>query len=569
MQTPGFGPSPYVPAHPLTTHAPAAGEPFARRPPPPPIAPARPAELAALLGIVVLLDVAAYEAPGGAGFAALLVGLPAIALAVARERTSSPRGAVLAALLALAAARSAWESSAGAVLVGALLVLAFAIALRSRRLFVPELVVSWIGSTFGAFRELWSFGGTGVALARPERLRAVKWAALLVPLALVSVFGLVFAAANPVVARALQAVIARLPSLAWLPSPMRVMFWGGCLLAGAGLLRPVYHALTGVEARLGPGDALAPSADLATGARLAVARNGMLALNALFLAYNAVDAVYLWAGRAPEGVSHTDYAHGGAAWLTVALLMSTLVLGALFRGPIATDPQGKLARALAYGWAAQNLVLAAGTFRRITMYVAYSGLTNLRIVGVLGTVLASVGLAIVVVKVARQRTMLWVLRRQLDALALVVALYAVLPTGWMAMRYNAARISAAQYRPLLHLFQQPIATEAIAEMLPLLDHPDPIVADGVAAILAVRRAQLEAEAASASRWTQWEGSRAVARAALEAASEKTLARAPTPEARQMALAKLRGVAFGFNEEAEVEGDEAAFDWRARRYPARY
>ena len=154
--------------------------------------------------------------------------------------------------------------------------------------------------------------------------------------------------------------LAHLPSLAWFPSPLRFIFWGLCALAAAGLLRPVWRELAGVEARLGPGHELARGAGGELGAsdaHLSIARNVMLALNALFLGYNALDAVYLWGGRPPEGLSHPDYAHGGAAWLTVALVLSTIVLGALFRGAIVDDARGKVARVLGSVWAGQNIVL--------------------------------------------------------------------------------------------------------------------------------------------------------------------------------------------------------------------
>ncbi len=564
MQTPGFGSPAYVPLHPLPEGANAPIQVA-----PPAIAPVRPVELAALVAMIVLLDLATYDAPGGAGFAALLVGLPALAFTAARERIATRRAAALGVLVALAAARCAWQWSAISSLVGMGLVLAFVVALRTARSFVPELVVSSLGSAFGSFRELWNFGGSGVALARPARLAKVRWLALLVPLGLVVVFGGVFAAANPVVARVLHAALAHLPSLAWFPSPLRVLFWGLCALAAAGILRPVTRELAGLDARLGPGEALAAVDEEAPDARITLARNGMLALNVLFVAYNALDAVYLWIGRAPEGVSHTDYAHGGAAWLTVALVMSTIVLGVLFRGPLATDPKGKVARALAYAWAGQNLVLAAGTFRRITMYVSYSGLTSLRMVGIFGTALATAGLVIAVVKLVRRRTVLWVLRRQLDAFALAVALYAVTPTGWIAMRYNVARVEAAQYRPLLHLFQQPLTAEAVPELLALTTHADPTVAAGAAALLLGEEELLALEDAAHPRWSQWEGARGHARAALSAADERLRARLPDAEARQAALAKLRGVAYGYNDEVEGPGDEAPFDWSARRYPARY
>ena len=56
---------------------------------------------------------------------------------------------------------------------------------------------------------------------------------------------------------------------------------------------------------------------------------------------------------------------------------------------------------------------------------------------------------------------------------------------------------------------------------------------------------------------------------LTAAAPQLRARVGTPEARAQAVAKLRGVAYGINDEMEREGDEAPFDWNTRRYPARY
>jgi len=265
-------------------------------------------------------------------------------------------------------------------------------------------------------------------------------------------------------------------------------------------------------------------------------------------------------------VTHTEYAHAGTAWLTVAFVLSTIVLGALFRGPIEHDARGKLARYLAYAWAGQNFILALGTFRRITMYIAYSGLTELRIVGILGTTLATLGLAIVVYKLARRRTMLWVLRRQLDALAIAVAVFVVTPTGDLAMRYNVARIEADQYRPLLHLYEQPIRAEAVPALLPLLDHPDPVVREGVAVIVAAERERLRADDERATSWLDFEISRHRALGALDDVAAHLAEVMPID--RGFAAARLRGVAYGINDEVERAGDEAPFDWRARRYSPR-
>src|SRR6185436_8818189 len=123
----------------------------------------------------------------------------------------------------------------------------------------------------------------------------------------------------------------------------------------------------------------------ASAASLAIARNALVALNGLFLLYNALDATYLWAGAPPPGVSERAYAHQGAAWLTLALFVLTAVVGVLFRGALAHDPRARLSRLLAYAWLAQGGVLALGTFRRIAIHVSASGLSNIRILGIAGT----------------------------------------------------------------------------------------------------------------------------------------------------------------------------------------
>jgi len=519
-----------------------------------------------MIAIVALTDMALYQDAGGAGLAVLFAGIPVILLLAARARRITRRFAVIAAILALVAGRCVWQSSAGATSLGLAMVLPFAIALGTSRSFVPELAASTLASGWGSVRQLRSFGATLVRFARPARLARMSWAAFTIPAGLVVVFGAIFAAANPVLQTWLGSVVDHMDGLAWAPSPLRFVFWGMCAAFAAGLLRPVIRTIAGLDARLGVVEVSEPTDVAPAAARLALARNGMIALNVLFLGYNALDAVYLWGGHALAGVTHTEYAHAGTAWLTVAFVLSTIVLGAVFRGPIEHDARGKLARQLAYAWAAQNFILALGTFRRITMYIAYSGLTELRIVGILGTMLATLGLAIVVYKLARRRTMLWVLRRQLDALAVAIAVFVVTPTGDLAMRYNVARIEADQYRPLLHLYEQPIRAEAIPALLPLLDHPDPVVREGVAVIVAVQRERLRADDAQATSWLDFEIARHRALGALDDLA--THLDEVMPGDRGLAAARLRGVAYGINDEVERAGDEAPFDWRARRYSPR-
>jgi hypothetical protein len=532
-----------------------------RRPPP-----VRPIQLVALIAIIVLADLALYQGDGGAGLALLFTGVPAILFATAAARVVSRRFAVIAAILALIAGRCFWQSSPGTTALGMAMLLPFAIALETSQSFLPELIASALGSLWGSVRQLGAFAGAVGRLSRPVRSLRASWAAICIPAGLVAVFGAIFAAANPVIQGWLASLVDLVDGAGWAPSPVRFVFWAACAVAAAGLLRPAIRSFAGLDARLGVAH-VAPSSDTAPAAsRLALARNGMIALNALFLGYNALDAIYLWGGHIPSGVTHTEYAHAGTAWLSIAFVLSTIVLGAMFRGPIEQHARGRLARGLAYLWAGQNFLLAAGTFRRVQMYIAYGGLTQLRIVGIFGTTLATLGLAIVVYKLARRRTMVWVLRRQLDALALAVAVFIVMPTDYLAMRYNVARIAADQYRPLLHLYEQPIRAEAVPPLLALLDHPDSVVREGVAVIVAAQRDRLRIAEARTDSWLDFELARHRALVALDDAAPH-LAEV-MPRDTGAAKARLRGVAYGINDEVERAGDEGPFDWRTRRYEPR-
>ena len=125
-----------------------------------------------------------------------------------------------------------------------------------------------------------------------------------------------------------------------------------------------------------------------------------------------------------------DYAHQGAFWLTVALLMLTAVIGFFFRGPLAHDPSASVhkVRALAYGWMGQGLVLALATYRRIGIHITHSGLSDLRIVGILGTTLVVSGVVLVALKLKKQKTFTWLVRRQLDAFAVTAIVYSLTST---------------------------------------------------------------------------------------------------------------------------------------------
>jgi hypothetical protein len=516
--------------------------------PPPPARPApkpapfRTKELAAALGIALVCDLALWSghgqhlASGGFGMALFFLAVPLALVVAARAWRGSVRLAVASGLLAAVAARCVFDPTPGAILSGLGLVVVFTLTLRARRMFVPEV----LASSLAGIAKLPSRVGAAVAGVRRVTARTsmgkISLLPILIPLGLCIVFAGVFALANPVVAHGLDVAWTAVTKVVGIPSPVRIFVWVAALVGATSLLRPACRLATGTEA--------APQVADATSTGLLVARNALGALNVLFLLYNALDAVYLWTGAPPAGMQTQKYAHQGAFWLTVALVMLTGVIGVMFKGALAHDARAKLARTLAYAWMAQGLVLALGTYRRIAIHIGFSGLSDLRIVGILGTTLVVAGVVAVALKLRRRHTFTWLLRRQLDAFAITLVIYSVFPTHLVAARVNVARIENGEYRPVLHMFRQSTQPESAASLVPLLHHSDLRVRQGVAALLERERESLREDVDAQGSWRERDLASRRALTALDAAAPEmaTVLGTVDREAARRVLLELSRVA---------------------------
>lgn len=442
-------------------------------------------EVLAVVFSVLLADLLLLEgdhlAAGGPFLAALFALAPAPILLGRRVRGSLPAAVGwLAALLGIVVVRTCVDPTPLTTLTGSVTLFAIAVAARRPRTLGPRLlasaarIVPALPSRLGALRR-------GVRAMAGDRLRG-GLVSVGVAVGLSAVFALVFALANPVVE---GAVLRALEGIGLAPLFFRLAVWPVALFAALALVRPPVALRPATEPALGiPGRTWTSTAELS-----------LVSLNLMFLAYLGLDAAVLATGHAPDGVTTQDYAHRGAFWLTVAMLMLTAVVTLLFHGPLAHAPEGKRSRRLATVWIGQGALLAIATYGRIGIHVHHSGLSNLRIVGVLGTTLVLAGMILVARKLHRARSTGWMLGRQLEVFLVVVALYAVAPTHWISARWNVHRVEDGAIAPLLHVAAQSRAVEAVTEFLPLLDHPDPRVRVGVAAYLADARDALRADLA--------------------------------------------------------------------------
>ena len=502
---------PYVP-HAASPYRPIpAWEPPAE-PHTPRTMPARPRELFAALALVVVADLALWSGKdltvGGFGAAAFFLAVPAILLVAARARRLTLRLGAIVAMFVAIAARCAFAPGIGTVLLGLLGVFALAITMRNRSTFLTDVAASF-GSTFVTIPQRLEAVVSGIRrhlLSTKDGQRSISH--VLIPAVLVSTFVAIFALANPLVARWLGGVT----RLLGVPTPVRVVTWLFMLFGAVLLVRPAIRRSAALEE--------ADTTGTTTRGALIVARNALVPLNIVFFVYNALDATYLWAGAPPPGVSERQYAHEGAAWLTLALALLTVVVGVMFRGSLAHDTRGRMARMLAFGWLAQGIVLAGGTFRRLAIHITTSGLSNVRILGMFGTAVVAFGLVLVGVKLLKRHSFVWLLRRQLDALVVALLGFSLLPTHRISAPVNVSRVMAHEYQALVNIEEQASEAESAAALLPLLDHDDERIRRGVAALLLDERDALRKAATRRHGWRDRDFASARASRDLEAATEK-------------------------------------------------
>jgi len=477
--------------------------------------------------LTVVADICLYSKPGGTGLAVLLL-VTAVGLLSAAATCRCHAGPGLLVTVVLVAAASAWNYSWLLAFVGCLAVVSFAVRLRRPRetvswlmLLVPATALLAPLRLLGHVLRVFGYGVQRKTGKIKPRART-PWRVVLVPLVVAILFIVIFVRANPVVEQVADDVSEWLATQFkefWeLFGVARAFFWLGFLLVFAALIRPVVRPVRGEEARRsehleGPQGGDEKNGDYAT------ALVTLLVVNVLFVAFHGVDAVYLYfKAKLPEGISYSEYSRGGCFWLTMGLLLSTAVIGAVFRRRLNFHPRRQGLRILSYVWAVQNVWLAVGALRRLQFYVDYNGLTRLRIVGLYGTLLVVVGLALMVWKVARIKGLVWLIRRDLLAFWVALVLLALTPRDYICWRHNASQAMTGNLRPLAGLIVQPMSPEALPPLIPLLDHKDPRVRDGIAGLLGRRLQELRASAPE--KWTAWQGAHAWAFRKLAAVSDR-------------------------------------------------
>jgi len=134
-----------------------------------------------------------------------------------------------------------------------------------------------------------------------------------------------------------------------------------------------------------------------------IALISFVGLNMLLLFLNAIDFSTLWVGNS-KSVNFSQALHSSTNALMISIVMAMLVILYFFYGNLNFYRKNKTLRILAYCWIVQNIFLVLSVLLRDYHYIAMYGLTYKRIGVIVFSLLCSIGLITVYIKVAKQKT---------------------------------------------------------------------------------------------------------------------------------------------------------------------
>jgi hypothetical protein len=485
--------------------------------------PVRRREIVVVLLLVAICDLTIYRGRGFAGYALLFLSAPVLFACGSFRPRLGAAAWLIGTMLGLAAARLLWCGSGLLVAASFLLLAAFVMALSGQVPYVAETAVFASQSIASGYQRLVQYARSATA-SSVSRIPLLNVA---LPLAAFVGFGTVFILANPdllassseileQIARQLRKWLLRL-------SPGEVVFWAGAAWVATGLLLQASRGHAEISDLQGrPSDVLEAEAEptAVEASRLYPAfRNTLLTVTTLFAVYLAFEFRTLWFREFPKGFYYSGYAHEGAAWLTFALALATIVLSLVFRGSVMQDPRLARLRRLGWLWSAENFVLAVAAYHRMGIYIDFNGMSPMRMVGLYGMSAVVVGFILVLWKIGRGRSFGWLMRRQLWTLAITVYLFALTPVDAIVVEYNVRRILAGDPAASVQISVHPIGPEGVLLLRPLVDCDDPVIRAGIQAMLAQREEGLDKRRQSLG-WTAYQLAEQVVLARLHADHER-------------------------------------------------
>ena len=476
---------------------------FFKVPPEPPSPVSGPAvrvswrEIFAVVLGVVLADATVYHGAASwycsAGMAALIFGCSLLFWFGSVKPLFSTRSILVFFLLALVSLKLLWGGFVVTTVFALGLMFCFGLLQSGRKLRLPEIVDYAIQSVYCGGSGLNDFGRFLSGKAGRQSSSFILAAGL--PALALGVFGTIFVLANRSLIELVQRWFSDLGGWVsqfsnWLPDALQIPFWVLAAWILTGMIRPYSAGLRNWILHYFDSYQADSSANVNDNAQHRVkcpwyagCRNMLVAVIGLFAVYLVFEFQTLWFRTFPDGFCYSDYSHNGAAWLVVALALSTVVLTLIFRPPMYCDPRVQTVYRLAWAWSTLNFVLVLAVYNRLWLYVDFNGMTRLRVVALLGVTAVLIGFVMVVRKITDQKSFAWLLARFTWTVLLLALVYVILPVDLLVHRYNAVRILKGDLAPSVQITVQPLSDEAYLALLPLVRCEDEIIKQGVRAML--------------------------------------------------------------------------------------
>ena len=470
-----------------------------------------------VLIMVVLADLTVYQAHGFMGPAVFFVAASVLLFIGIPGRSVRFCSLLMFGLLVLLSVRLGWNGSYLQVVAGIWLLSAWAVALHGQTPFFLDILMFATQSIPGGY-DFYSRINNRVrerVLGPVDQRSSFRFLDVALPIISLLLFGGVFVMANPDVVNwmygSLGSIVDAIRHFLFQFSVFEIVFWCGVAWLTGGFLRP----LIGSVAETAVGFDL--SVDGGETALYSAFRNTLLTVIALFGVYLLFESRAFFSRKPPQGFTYSSYAHEGAAWLTVALGLATLMLSLIFRGLTLCDSRVRRLQKLAWIWSALNFALAIAVYNRMLMYIDYNGMTRMRTIALLGITSVVGGFALVLFKIHWKQSFHWLIRRQLWVLCLAMYVYIVLPVDVLIHKYNVRQILNGNPAPVVQVTAHPVDDEALPVLLPLCAADDQRIREGVKGLLAIRFDAVETELKEneSHGWTAWQKGLAVSRTSLQ------------------------------------------------------
>jgi hypothetical protein len=443
------------------------------------------------LVFAALADLLLYGHALGAGLStfALLLG----ALAWAWHRSRLRRAGPWAALWLLLACAAAVEPSATGALL--LLPLGWAVLAMARSPEPLPFLAALARGFSGGVRGLVAVPQE-IALARrlraPGPRRPAPLWVYLVPLCITGLFALILLPANLVLERWAGQAIDRLAAAL---DPLRALLWVGAFAGAYGVLRFRARRRKRTARREPP-----PHGEDRLRDELRAALATLLCVNALFLALNVADLLFLWARfDLPEGMTYSAFAHRGAYRLIAGVVLAAATVEYFLRRG-AWGAGSRAARGLAYALLAQDLLVTAGAALRLVLYAEAYGLTRFRVATVFWLALVAMGLVLIAIRIRGGRPFAFLLEANARSTVLVLSLWAVANVDGFVADWNVDRHLADPTRGVDLAYLRHLGPAALPALARLARSADADVATRARATLDAGLARARAEN---HPWTAW------------------------------------------------------------------